>query len=150
MLSRRTLLAAGAAWRQRFDSLALIIAGLVVTIYLSGINAMPVLFHQEALRDLFVWQAGSLNQNNWLAVRALLPPLVVAAGLATLLVRPLTVLALQDDVARAMGLSLPLTRLATLGLAVSLSALVVAQCGQHVRLHRQACRAGGRCPAASC
>ncbi len=117
------------AWRQRFDPLALILAGLVVTIYLGGINAMLALFHQEALRDLFVWQAGSLNQNNWLAVRALLPPFVVAAGLAALLLRPLTVLALQDDVARAMGLSLSLTRLATLGLAVLLSALVVAHVG---------------------
>lgn len=117
------------AWRQRFDPLALILAGLVVTIYLGGINAMLALFHQEALRDLFVWQAGSLNQNNWLAVRALLPPVVVAAGLAALLVRPLTVLALQDDVARAMGLSLPLTRLAALSLAVLLSALVVAHVG---------------------
>lgn len=117
------------AWRQRFDPLALILAGLVVTIYLGGINAMLALFHQEALRDLFVWQAGSLNQNNWLAVRALLPPFMVAAGLAALLVRSLTVLALQDDVARAMGLSLPLTRLAALSLAVLLSALVVAHVG---------------------
>lgn len=117
------------AWRQRFDPLALILAGLVVTIYLGGINAMLVLFHQEALRDLFVWQAGSLNQNNWLAVRALLPSFMVAAGLAALLVRPLTVLALHDDVARAMGLSLPLTRLAALSLAVLLSALVVAHVG---------------------
>lgn len=117
------------AWRQRFDPLALILAGLVVTIYLSGINAMLALFHQEALRDLFVWQAGSLNQNNWLAARALLPPFVIAAGIAALLVRPLTVLALQDDVARAMGLSLPLTRLAALSLAVLLSALVVAHIG---------------------
>lgn len=117
------------AWRQRFDPLALILAGLVVTIYLGGINAMLALFHQEALRDLFVWQAGSLNQNNWLAVQALLPPFVIAAGLAALLVRPLTVMALEDDVARAMGLSLPLTRLAALTLAVVLSALVVAHVG---------------------
>lgn len=117
------------AWRQRFDPLALILSGLVVTIYLSAINAMLALFHQEALRDLFVWQAGSLNQNNWLAVRALLPPVAVAALLAALLARPLTVMALQDDVARAMGLSLPLTRLAALGLGVMLSAVVVAHVG---------------------
>ena len=117
------------AWRQRFDPLALILAGLVVTIYLGGINAMLALFHQEALRDLFVWQAGSLNQNNWLAVRALLPTLVVSAVLAVVLIRPLTLLGLQDDVARAMGLSLALTRLAALTIAVSLSALVVAHIG---------------------
>jgi ABC-type Fe3+-siderophore transport system permease subunit len=117
------------AWRQRFDPLALILSGLVITIYLGGINAMLALFHQEALRDLFVWQAGSLNQNNWLAVEALLPPLAVAAVLAALLVRPLELMALQDDVARAMGLKLPLMRLAALGVAVLFSALVVAHIG---------------------
>jgi iron complex transport system permease protein len=115
--------------RQRFDPLALILAGLVVTIYLGGTNAMLALFHQEALRDLFVWQAGSLNQNNWLAVRALLPAFMIAAVMTVPLMRPLTLLALQDDVARAMGLSLALTRLAALILAVSLSALVVAHIG---------------------
>ncbi len=117
------------AWRQHFDPLALILSGLVVTIYLGGINAMLALFNQEALRDLFVWQAGSLNQNNWLAVQALLPPLAIAAVLAALLVRPLEVMALQDDVARAMGLKLPLVRLAALSVAVLLSALVVAHIG---------------------
>ena len=117
------------AWRQRFDPLALILSGLVVTIYLGGVNAMLALFHQDALRDLFVWQAGSLNQNNWLAAKALLPPVAAAGVLTALLVRPLAVMALEDDVARAMGLSLALTRLAALSVAVLLSALVVAHVG---------------------
>lgn len=117
------------AWCQRFDPLALILSGLVITVYLGGVNAMLALFHQEALRDLFVWQAGSLNQNNWLAVQALLPPLALATVLTTLLVRPLEVMALQDDVARAMGLSLPLARVAALAVAVLFSALVVANIG---------------------
>lgn len=123
------LLVLALAWRQRFAPLALILSGLVVTIYLGGINAMLALFHQEALRDLFVWQAGSLNQNNWRAVEALLPPLALAGLLAALLARPLEVMALEDDVARAMGLPLPLTRCAALGLGVLLSALVVAHIG---------------------
>lgn len=123
------LLVLGLAWRQGFSPLALILSGLVVTIYLGGINAMLALFHQEALRDLFVWQAGSLNQNNWLTVRALLPPFLLAVALAWLLARPLEIMALHDDVARAMGLPLPLIRCAALGLGVLLSAFVVAHIG---------------------
>ena len=55
----------------------------------------------------------------------MLPRLLVGFVLALLLRRPLTLLGLDDGVARNLGVALSLVRLAALGLAIILSAMLV-------------------------
>ncbi|KGM35370.1 iron chelate uptake ABC transporter family permease subunit, partial [Inquilinus limosus] len=93
------------SWRHRLAPIAVILAGLVVTFYLDAASKMLVLFNHEALTDLFVQQGGSLNQNSWGGVLALAPRLALAALAAALMLRPLTLLDLDEDGARGLGLS---------------------------------------------
>lgn len=117
------------AARRKLTPTALILAGLVVTIYLGGINAMLALFHHDVLTDLFLWQTGSMQQNDWSGVAGLLPLLMLAAALAWLLSRPIRILSLGDDSAAALGVPVVVTRLAAIAIAVLLAAGVAASVG---------------------
>lgn len=115
----------GTAWGKRLSPVTLILAGLVLSLYCSAINGLLALFHYQELQSLFLWSSGALNQQDWSQVGYLLPRLALGLMLALLLVRPLTLLGVDDDVAQQLGLGLAASRLAALGLAIVLSALMV-------------------------
>jgi len=103
---------------------AVILAGLVIGLSAEAANRMLVLAHFDALSDLYAWQAGALNQNNWDGVRGLAPRLALAALAAGLLARPLTLIELGEAGARGLGASTAGTRLAALALGVAVGASV--------------------------
>lgn len=115
----------GVAWGKRLSPVTLILAGLVVSLYCGAINQLLVLFHHDQLQGMFLWSTGSLTQTDWSIVQRLWPQLLVGAMLTLLLLRPLTLMGLDDGVARNLGLALFLARLAALTLAIILSALLV-------------------------
>ncbi|WP_323949086.1 Fe(3+)-hydroxamate ABC transporter permease FhuB [Aeromonas caviae] len=117
------------AWRRQLNPVVIVFAGLVSNLYLAAISMGLLLFFQEELKGLLVWGSGSLAQNSWSGVGYLLPRLLLAAMLAVVLVRPLTVLELDDASARSLGVSLKHLRLAGLGLAVFVTACVVSVVG---------------------
>ncbi len=117
------------ARRQRFAPLAVVLAGIVVSLALEAANRMLAIGNFEALSDLFVWQAGSLSQNNWDAARRLAPRAALGALAALLLARALAVLELGDAVARGLGASLALVRVAAIAVAVALAASVAGAVG---------------------
>ncbi|MFQ2604343.1 Fe(3+)-hydroxamate ABC transporter permease FhuB [Aeromonas caviae] len=117
------------AWRRQLNPVVIVFAGLVINLYLAAISMGLLLFFQEELKGLLVWGSGSLAQNSWSGVGYLLPRLLLAAMLATVLVRPLAVLELDDASARSLGVSLKHLRLAGLGLAVFVTACVVSVVG---------------------
>ncbi|MDM5142270.1 Fe(3+)-hydroxamate ABC transporter permease FhuB [Aeromonas bestiarum] len=117
------------AWRRQLNPVVIVFAGLVTNLYLAAISMGLLLFFQEELKGLLVWGSGSLAQNSWSGVSYLLPRLLVAGGLAAVLVRPLAVLELDDASARSLGVSLQQLRLAGLGLAVFVTACVVSVVG---------------------
>lgn len=115
----------GTAWGKRLSPVTLILAGLVLSLYCSAFNSLLAIFHYQELQSLFLWSSGALNQQDWLQVQYLLPRLIPCLLLALMLVRPLTLLGVDDDVAHQLGLGLATARLMALGLAVVLSALMV-------------------------
>ncbi|MEV3827662.1 Fe(3+)-hydroxamate ABC transporter permease FhuB [Aeromonas caviae] len=117
------------AWRRQLNPVVIVFAGLVINLYLAAISMGLLLFFQEELKGLLVWGSGSLAQNSWSGVGYLLPRLLLAAMLATVLVRPLAVLELDDASARSLGVSLKHLRFAGLGLAVFITACVVSVVG---------------------
>ncbi|WP_421183263.1 Fe(3+)-hydroxamate ABC transporter permease FhuB [Aeromonas enteropelogenes] len=117
------------AWRRQLNPVVIVFAGLVINLYLAAISMGLLLFFQEELKGLLVWGSGSLVQNSWSGVTYLLPRLLVAGVLAAVLVRPLTVLELDDASARSLGVSLQHLRFAGLGLAVFITACVVSVVG---------------------
>jgi len=115
----------GVAWGKRLSPVTLILAGLVVSLYCGAINQLLVLFHHDQLQSMFLWSTGTLTQTDWSVAQRLWPQLLGCAVLTLLLLRPLTLMGLDDGVARNLGLALSLARLAALTLAIALSALLV-------------------------
>ncbi|MGB3595969.1 MAG: Fe(3+)-hydroxamate ABC transporter permease FhuB, partial [Pseudomonas neustonica] len=124
-----TLLVFALARRRGLSPLSLILAGLVISLLLGALNVMLMLLQPMGLSAMFIWSAGSLSQNNWDAVLFLLPRLGLALVLITLLVRPLSLLELDDSGARSLGLSLDRLRVVALALAVFMTACVVSSVG---------------------
>ncbi|MBH2904853.1 Fe(3+)-hydroxamate ABC transporter permease FhuB [Serratia marcescens] len=119
----------GVAWGKRMSPVTLILAGLVLGLYCGAVNSLLALFNYDQLQGMFLWGTGALNQQDWSAVQSLLPRLLVAGLLAALLLRPLTLLGLDDGVARNLGLGLSMARFCALGVAIIFSAMLVSAVG---------------------
>lgn len=117
------------AWRRGLAPVVVVLGGLVVNLYFGALGMVLLLFHQEELKGLLIWGAGSLAQNGWDDAAFLAPRLAVGAGLAWLLLRPLAVLELNDASARNLGVSLKQLRFLGLGLGVFLTGCVVSVAG---------------------
>ena len=94
------LLVAGAGGA---NALALILAGLLANMVFAAIAAVISQFYSDLLLGIMVWGAGSLLQDGWATVTALLWTSLAAALALALLYRPLTLLALDDAQARRLG-----------------------------------------------
>ena len=115
----------GVSWGKRLSPVTLILAGLVVSLYCGALNQLMAIFHHDRLQSMFLWSTGTLTQTDWSVVQRLWPQLLGGAILTLLLLRPLTLMGLDDGVARNLGLALSLARLGALTLAIIISALLV-------------------------
>ncbi len=119
----------GIAWGRRLSPVTLILAGLVMSLYCGAVNQIIAIFNHDQLQSTFLWGTGALNQLDWSNVLLLWPRLLIAFALALLLLRPLTLMGLDDGVAKNLGLALGLARFAALALAIVLSAQLVSTVG---------------------
>lgn len=124
-----TLLVFGLAWNRALSPVSLVLAGLIVTLYCGALSSALALFHRDYLVGIFLWGAGFLTQQDWSAAAFLAPRLAAAVALIALMMRPLTLLGLNDETARNLGLGLTGIRFSALAVAVALSAAVVSVAG---------------------
>lgn len=115
----------GIAWGKRLSPVTLILAGLVLGLYCGAVNGLLGLFNYQRLQSLYMWSSGALNQQDWNIASFLLPRVIIVWLLAFLLQRPMTLLGLDDGVAKNLGLGLSAARLAVLALAILMSAQLV-------------------------
>lgn len=131
------LLGAGAAavallalsWRKGLSPITVVLAGLVLSLYCGSLSGVIVLFNHDLLIGLFLWGAGFLDQQDWSGAAFLAPRLAVLALGVLLIVRPLTLLGLEEEGARSLGLSVVGARLLAILLAVMLTAVTVSAIG---------------------
>lgn len=109
------------AWRSDFSPISLILAGLVVSLCLGALGSTLMMVNFDAVNDLYVWEAGSLVQNNWQVAVSLGIRLAVVSALAALLARRLQLLDLEEAGARSLGVPLMTTRFFAIILAVAIS-----------------------------
>jgi iron complex transport system permease protein len=119
----------GLAAGRGFSPLALILAGLVVSLCCDAFASVMILFNHSFLRGLFMWSSGNLGQNDWSAVYLLLPSLLIVGALIAPLSRALTLFELNDHNAQSLGGSPSTLRVVTLLLCVLLAAITVASVG---------------------
>ncbi|WP_292655119.1 iron ABC transporter permease, partial [Mesorhizobium sp.] len=117
------------SWHKGLSPLSVVLAGLVVSLYAGAIGAALIVLRHEWLASLFIWGAGSLGQQDWSTTLWLLPRIGTAALAIFFIVRPLTLLGLDDEGARSLGVPLGAYRFAGLAAAVALIAFVVAAVG---------------------
>ncbi len=97
------VVALGAAGRAGLTPERLVVAGAAVSGLLAALVQGLLVVDRESLEVARRWLAGSLAGPDWDALAAALPYLAAGVALTVLLVRPLSALALGEDVARGLG-----------------------------------------------
>ncbi|SAH99149.1 iron-hydroxamate transporter permease subunit [Bordetella ansorpii] len=117
------------SWRKRLSPVTVILSGLIVSLYCAAVSSVLALFYYDYLAGQILWGAGFLDQQDWRVANYLWPRVLVAVVAATLLLRPLAVMALGDENARSLGLPLAAFRFLTLAVAAALAALATSAVG---------------------
>ena len=118
------------AWRRGIHGYRIVLIGIGVSVFAqAGIAYVLAKGRIFEVAQAYVWMVGSLNGRGWSQVWPLVAALVVLVPVLYALGRRADVLALGDDVARALGLGVERTRLLMLGLAVGLTGIAVAAAG---------------------
>lgn len=118
------VVAVGSATRHGATPLTLVLAGAAVSALAGGIVSLIVLSSDAALDTLRFWQLGSVAVRGALLPQ-LVPLIIVGLILAVANIGPLNALALGDDTARSLGVSVARARiLGLLALAVLAAASV--------------------------
>ncbi|WP_292637457.1 Fe(3+)-hydroxamate ABC transporter permease FhuB [Mesorhizobium sp.] len=123
------LLVLSLTWRRGLEPVSVVLAGMMVALTASAISAALILANGDYLFSLFIWGGGSLVQQDWGPTIALSTRLAVGAGAALLLLRPLTILGLDDASARSLGIARHTSRFLVIALAVWMATTVVAEVG---------------------
>ncbi|MEO5839536.1 MAG: iron ABC transporter permease [Acidimicrobiales bacterium] len=116
----------GASADRGRSTASLVLAGVAVTSFLTAIQTYVQLRNSDVIREVYSWILGRLITSDWHDV-AVLTPYVVASSITLWLHRrQLDVLAVGDDEAATLGVSVQRTRIvvvvaATLGTAAAVS-----------------------------
>lgn len=113
--------AIGAAGRGGVEPLRLTLAGLAVGAALQGIVTALILLDSEAFNKMRTWNAGTTVGRGFDVLLPVVPFLVVGVLIALWLASSLNAVALGDDLARSLGISIGRTRVLTI-IAVTLLA----------------------------
>lgn len=117
------------AWRDGIQPLRIILAGVAVSaLFGAGISALLV-FYSDRVQGALVFLAGSMSARSWPEVTTILPYTILGLIVATVLARPLELLLLGDDVARAVGLRVEVARVGLTAVAALLAASAVSVVG---------------------
>ena len=114
----------------RYDILALLLSGVVVSMLLSAITTIILtVIDASKIQQYIFWTVGSLDYRTYDHVLIGTPPILLGIALLILLARHLNILSLGEEEARAVGMPVTKYRLLFLGLAAIASASSVAISG---------------------
>jgi|UniRef100_A0A7V6A3A6 iron complex transport system permease protein len=112
-----------------FQHGTLILAGVVVSAFLSSLISLVKFLYADSLSSIVFWIMGSLSARNWGHVLFALPYVGVGGLILFLFARELNILTLGDAPARQLGLAVNRVRLILLVAASLITAGVVAVSG---------------------
>ena len=108
---------------------SLILAGVAIASFFTAIQTFLQQRNTEDIRQVFAWFLGGLNTSGWTEVVLLLPAAILCIVILLTSGRMLDVLAVGDDEATMLGMSVNRTRLALIIVASLLTASAVAVSG---------------------
>lgn len=121
--------AVGALGDRSNSATSLILAGVAVASFFTAAQTLLQTRNTDRIQEVFTWILGGFNTSGWDEVLQLLPFAVVCIALLWLSRRALDVLAVGDDEASALGLSVGRVRLIVVLVASLLTASAVAVSG---------------------
>lgn len=122
-------IALGLAWKGSIAPVRLALTGVAVSAGASAITTALLLTAGPRTDALYFWLAGGLAGRGWFHLGQIWAWSVGGLVLALLAVRPLTLLALGDEVAASLGLRVARWRLGLVAVAVALTGAAVSVAG---------------------
>lgn len=117
------------AWKQGIKPVRIILAGVAVSAFLgAGISGI-LIFYSDRVHGALMWMVGGLSARSWDDVTVIVPYACIGFVLSMVCARSLNVLALGDDMARGLGLSVERTRIVLTAVAALLAASAVSVAG---------------------
>lgn len=113
----------------RFNPLILILAGLVVNILLAAVANVLVLFFAARSNGILSWAAGFLAQNSWHTSVVLAITAAVMTLVCLPLLKPLTLMSLDDGQAKRLGVPINGIRALVVLVMAIVTALVISEVG---------------------
>jgi len=107
----------------------LILSGVAVSAFFGSISSVLLLFSDERIQVALNWLIGSLNGRSWAEVNSTLPYAVVGVLVSAGLAQSLNILALGDEMAVSLGISLKWTRIVIGAVSALLTATAVSISG---------------------
>ncbi|MGR6859491.1 Fe(3+)-hydroxamate ABC transporter permease FhuB [Aliivibrio salmonicida] len=115
--------------KRGFSPVHMVLSGMVISLFFGSLNTMLLLLNEQHLASVFVWGAGTLNQNDWSSVITLLPLIILPIFALLLLSRPLSALQLGDQVSTSIGINIKQIKVISLTLSIFITAAVVSEVG---------------------
>ncbi|MBU2698405.1 iron ABC transporter permease [Nocardioides sp. WV_118_6] len=119
----------GSLGRDGATPVKMALAGAAITAGLSAVTIGLLLTDLQAQNEFRFWQVGSLAGRYAPIVTGVAPVLLVALAIGVLCGRPLNALALGEDAARGLGISLTRTRIGLFAVVAVLCGAATAACG---------------------
>lgn len=113
----------------RLNPLVLVLSGLIVNIFVTALSSLLLVFFSEKALGVMTWGGGVITQISWHGASLLAIASVVVAALLVPLLKPLTLMSLEDKQARSLGVPVDLIRCLVILLVAVMTALVVSEVG---------------------
>lgn len=119
-----------AAWGANASPVRIALAGVMLASLFTSLTALLLVTSDLTTQAALTWVAGGLFGRGWDHWHAAWPYILVASGLALLMVRQLNILSLGDDHARSLGLDVQRARILAVIVAALLTGAAVSVAGQ--------------------
>ncbi|ELA09319.1 iron-hydroxamate transporter permease subunit [Moraxella macacae 0408225] len=117
------------AAKSRVNPVVLILGGLVISILFSAVSQLLIIFYPNLTMAVLLWGSGNLTQSSWQNSQFLLAISVILLPILFLLLKPLTLMSLDDRQAKSLGVPVSTMRLVLITLAAMVTASVVSRVG---------------------
>jgi len=117
------------AWRQRLSPISLVQAGMLVNLWCGSLTLLMAIVNDRFLLSVLMWGGGSLVQQDWHSFIRLAPEMLACLLLLLLILRPLELLKLPEQMVSSLGASPLLIRSGAVLLSLLISALMINSVG---------------------
>lgn len=113
----------------RMNPLILVLSGLIINIFVTALSSLFLLFFSEKALGVMTWGGGVLTQISWQGAYLLSMAAVLSALVLMPLLKPLSIMSLDDQQAQGLGVPVNTIRCVVVVLVAMMTALVVSQVG---------------------